>query len=280
MPEHTDPPGRTATVPDAPTELRRVVSADGTGIVLERVTRGEHDLLMLPGSVARRSVWTPVAALLDGRYTCWLMDRRGKGDSDDTEPYGLEREYADVAAAAASLDGPVTLAGHSSGAICALGGALRGAPIAQLVLYEPPWPVVREPVPTGRVDAIDALVAAGDRDGALELALREMVGVPQPAIDAMRGSPAWAERCALVHTWPREMREVETLPDVSELGAITVPTLMIYGTRTTQHLRDSTTAVAEVLPSARVVGLQNEAHYALLTAPDVVAEAILAGTAR
>lgn len=274
-----DPTGSTATVPDTPVELRRAVSADGTEIALERVTRGEHDLLMLPGSVAGRSVWAPVAARLDGRYTCWLMDRRGKGDSGDTEPYGLEREYADVVAAAASLDGPVTLAGHSSGAICALGGALRGAPITQLVLYEPPWPVVRESVPSDRVDAIDALVVAGDRDGALELALREMVGVPQPAIDAMRAGPAWAERCALVHTWPREMREVETLPDTSELGAISVPTLMIYGIRTTQHLRDSTMAVAEVLPSARVVGLPDEAHYALLTAPDAVAEAILAGAA-
>ncbi|WP_328306717.1 alpha/beta fold hydrolase [Actinomycetospora sp. NBC_00405] len=61
--------------------LRRVVSADGTEIVLERVTDGDRDLLLVPGGPSRRARWAAVAAGLANRWSCWLVDRRGKGDS-------------------------------------------------------------------------------------------------------------------------------------------------------------------------------------------------------
>lgn len=279
--DSTDPTAPATVLPDPPSERRRIVSADGTEIALERTTRGPQTLLTLSGGPSLRSAWARVAAHLDGQYSCWLMDRRGKGDSGDTPPYALEREYEDVAAAVASLDGPVTLAGHSSGAICALGAALGDAQIAQLALYEPPWPVGRPRVPAERIDAVEMLAAAGDRAAALELALRDIIGIPQAVIDALRGSPPWIERCALVHTWPREMREVEALPpDVSHLAAITVPTLMIHGSHSPHYLLDSTRSVARVLPSARVVGLAGQSHDALGTAPEAVAGAILTGLPR
>jgi pimeloyl-ACP methyl ester carboxylesterase len=146
--------------------LRRVVSADGTTIVLERVTDGEHDLLLVPGGPSRRSRWAAVAAGLAGRWSCWLVDRRGKGDSGDTAPYALEREYEDLAAAVVSFPRPVALAGHSSGAICVLGAAALVTPAA-LVLYEPPFPVGLEIYDPGVVARLEALLAAGDPERAL-----------------------------------------------------------------------------------------------------------------
>jgi hypothetical protein len=46
--------------------------------------------------------------------------------------------FEELAAIVASFDQPVSTAGHSSGAICVLGAALRGIPMVALVLDEPP----------------------------------------------------------------------------------------------------------------------------------------------
>jgi len=257
--------------------LRRVVSADGTEIVLERVTDGDHDLLLVPGGPSRRTRWAAVAAGLAGRWSCWLVDRRGKGDSGDTAPYALEREYEDLAAAVTSFPGPVALAGHSSGAICVLGAAGLVTPAA-LVLYEPPWPVGRPRVPAERIDAVDDLVTRGDREAAVALAFREMVGVPEPVLAGLRRSPAWSESTDLIHTWPREMRAVEALPgDLGVLAGITAPALVLVGGASPEHLRVSSCAVAAALPTATAVQLEGQGHSALVTAPDVVAAAIRDG---
>ena len=75
----------------ATTELRRVRSADGTSIALERVTEGRRCWSRFRADPTAGARGRPIAALLEGTHSCWLMDRRGKGDSGDTAPYGLER---------------------------------------------------------------------------------------------------------------------------------------------------------------------------------------------
>src|SRR3954454_2477125 len=256
------------------TELRRVTSADGTAIALERVTQGPALLLMVPGGPNGRRAWAAVAALLEGTHSCWLMDRRGKGDSGDTAPYSLEREYEDVGAAATSFDGPVAVAGHSSGAVCALGAAARGAQLGGLILYEPPWPHEGWHSPTAHADEMDELIAAGQAERALEVGLR-MVGLPAAAIEAMRGGPGWADRVALVHTWPREIRQIALLsPDLAPLQRIIAPALLLDGEMSPAHHRHATAAIAAALPTATVTELPGQGHTALQLAPHLVADAI------
>ena len=97
--------------------------------------------MFVHGGVSDRGAWRAVADRLDGS-TCHYVDRRGRGLSkDERSQYSLEREYDDIAAVLASLPGPAHLAGHSSGAICALGAASRSDRVAALTLYEPPLPV-------------------------------------------------------------------------------------------------------------------------------------------
>jgi pimeloyl-ACP methyl ester carboxylesterase len=212
--------------------------------------------------------------VLQGTYSCWLMDRRGKGDSGDTGSYSLQREYEDVAAAADSFDGPVTVAGHSTGAICVLGAATRGAQLAGLILYEPPWPYEGWQSPTAHADEMDELIAEGKPEHALERGL-QVVGLPPAAIEAMRGGPGWAERVALVHTWPREIREVARLsPDLTPMRTIVAPVLLIDGEMSPPHHRNATSAIAAALPASTVAELPGQSHTALGTAPHVVADAI------
>jgi pimeloyl-ACP methyl ester carboxylesterase len=87
------------------TEVRTVTSSDGTPLAVHRVTRGDHNVLMVPGGPSSGARWADVARQLDGHLSCWLMDRRGRGASGDTAPYSFEREYDDLSAAASALGG-------------------------------------------------------------------------------------------------------------------------------------------------------------------------------
>jgi pimeloyl-ACP methyl ester carboxylesterase len=147
------------------------------------------------------------------------------------------------------------------------------------VLYEPPWPVDGPLADPKQIEAVESLIAAGDRDGALELAFGAMVGVPAAVLEEMKRSPAWNEWRAHAHTWPREMREVEALPpDLSALRRVTVPVLLLLGELTAGPLRHATDAIAAALPHATVTELPGQGHGALGMAPDLVAAALLNAT--
>ena len=259
-----------------PDAQQSVVAPDGARITITRVSRGPRDLLLVPGTGSPGAHWALVTALLDGCFSCWVMDRRGKGASGDREPYSIEREYDDVAAVLASFDGaPIGVAAHSSGAIVVLGAVARGAAAAWMVLYEPPWPVDGRLAPAERIDAVEALIAAGDRDAALEVALRETMGIRAPWVEFMKSAPVWPDMLALAHTFPRELRAIAALSaSVDHLATITIPALVLCGTHTTAPLRRAATAIADVLPAATLAELPEQGHGALGTAPDLVARAI------
>ena len=92
----------------------------------------------------------------------------------------------------------------------------------------------------------------------------------------MKQAPSWSRRVAHAHTWSREAREVERLPESPDvLRGIPSPVLLLVGGESPEHLRASTAAVADALPDATVVELPGQSHAALQTAPALVTEAIL-----
>ena len=77
-----------------------------------------------------------------GRYVLVLRSgSAGSGASGDGREFSIEREYEDVASVVAAVEAPVTLFGHSYGALCVLGAARLDGAVDRLVLYEPPLPV-------------------------------------------------------------------------------------------------------------------------------------------
>ncbi len=92
--------------------------------------------------VATHRGWELVLPELQKHFTAYAMVRRGRGESGDAAEYSLEREVEDVVALIDSTDGPVSLLGHSHGAILALEAALRRTDrVRRLVLYEGGFPV-------------------------------------------------------------------------------------------------------------------------------------------
>lgn len=244
---------------------RMVTSSDGTAIGFESAGAGPH-VLFVHGGVSDRDAWRLVANGLD-EYTHHLLDRRGRGlSADEASDYSFEREYEDIAAVVASLDGPVHVAGHSSGAICTLGAAMR-TKVASLVLYEPPIPVLR-PLSSDAIETMERAIEEGRHADAVRGGLTGIAGVPEAVADFMAQDP---KRLALIETWARECREINRLAaDASAYAAIDVPTLLLVGTTTSEYHRAGVDALAATMPQAEIAELPGQGHGALASAPAMV----------
>jgi pimeloyl-ACP methyl ester carboxylesterase len=256
--------------------MSQVKSKDGTAIAYERVGAGPP-LILVDGALCSRAFgpMPKLAPLLAQRFTVYFYDRRGRGESGDTPPYAKDREIDDLAALIGAAGGAATLVGLSSGAALALEAAAARLPVTGVVAYEPPY--VEPPGATrGRAhqSRLQELIAAGDRGGAVRYFMRDMVGVPAPAIWIMRFMPGlWRKLAAVGHTLPYDAAVMGdfTVP-TERLGKVGVPTLVMHGSKTDARLKRAAGEVAGAVPAARsrtLVG-QNHNVSAAVLAPAVV----------
>ncbi|MEE4545452.1 alpha/beta hydrolase [Streptomyces sp. V4-01] len=100
---------------------------------------GRPCLLLLHGLLGRASHWADSARRLSPRYRVLALDQRGHGRSDKPDgPYTPDAYAADAIAAVEQLGlGPVTLVGHSMGALTAWqAAAARPDLVAALVICD------------------------------------------------------------------------------------------------------------------------------------------------
>jgi pimeloyl-ACP methyl ester carboxylesterase len=260
----------------------RAVSRDGTEIAYW--TSGEGPpLLLVHGAPADHTRWGPLLPYLEPHATVHAMDRRGRGQSGDAPDYRLAREFEDVAAVveavAAGSGSTVDVYGHSFGGLCAFGAATVTSGIRRLVLYEG-WPVVNADavaVPPGVAERVDALVAHGNRDAAVETVFREVAMLSDEEVSGLRADPAWEARVAVVHTITRELRVLSEAAFDSERAAqITVPTLLVTGAGSADPSAADVETVAAALPNARIAVLEGQQHVADVLAPEVFARHLVA----
>jgi pimeloyl-ACP methyl ester carboxylesterase len=254
--------------------LQTVRSSDGTTIAYEQFGAGPP-LVLVHGSISDRSYWTPVVPVLAEHFTVVTVDRRGRGDSGDTDTYALEREFEDLAAVVAAIAEPVHLVGHSYGGLCALGAARVSDDLASLTLYEPAL-VDDAAIPEEFVAALEAMVAAGERDAAVELMMGELVGLPVEALADLRAdSGAWQPMVDCVHTLPRELRGVGTFAfDANSFRDLDVPTLLLRGADSPPELHVGIDMVLAAIGGARAVTMPGVGHEAVTTGPDVLVTAL------
>lgn len=272
---------QTETMRSVAATMSRVVSRDGTEIA--HWTSGDGPpLLIVHGTSGSHERFAPLLPYLEPHATVHVMDRRGRGGSSDAPEYDLEREFEDVAAVvdaiAEASDSKVDVYGHSYGGECAFGAAVLTTNIRSLVLYEGWPPVLPEKLkfPSGVEERLDALVASGEREAALELFWREVVKISEEDLRAVRAQPTWPSRLATVHTITREFRAFfEDTFDPQRAARVAVPVLLVVGTDTPEELRDDPETVAAALPDARIVTLEGQQHIADVLAPELFAERML-----
>lgn len=266
---------------DGAARRRTIRSADGTRIAL--FSSGDPaapPLLLVHGATADHTTFRAVEPVLARRFAVHAMDRRGRGASGDGPTYAVEREFEDVAAVADALavetGRAVDVIGHSYGGRCALGAALRTDRIRRLVVYEgAPEPPEARYDPPGFRSAFDALLAAGDHDGALELFFRRIVGMDDVQVDAYRASPTWPARVAAAATIPRELdAEASPAAGLEVVGAVRCPVLQVLGGESLPTFRLATEALDARLVDSRIVVIDGAAHAAHHTHPEAFVAAV------
>lgn len=244
-----------------------VASSDGTAIAAWRTGSGPP-LVLVHGTTADHTRWAQVSPLFEAHFTVYAIDRRGRGSSGDAVVYSVAQEGDDVAAVVDSIGGPVSLLGHSYGALCCLEAAMRTGQIGRLVLYEPPIPTGIEIVPAETRAAIEALLARGEREPALLMFFRDVVHVPAGQLDMLRAHPAWPGRLAAAHTLGREIRiEAEYRLDFDRLRAVRTPALLLLGGDSPAYQHEATRRLDAVLPVSRILEMPGQQHMAMDTIP-------------
>ena len=250
---------------------RFVISQDGTEIACRVSGRGPA-LVLVHGTTGSDFSWRFVEPLLAERFTLYLMQRRGRGQSGDAPAYSLAREAEDVGALVDSIGGPVDVFGHSFGAACALEAALVTRNLRSLVLYEPG---IEVPYAPGSIEEQERLAAEGRYEELIEFVMAGEGVLTPEELTAFKTSPSWPARVELAWTIPRESRE-ESRYTVSpdRFAGVVAPTLLLLGSESGDMFREGVEEVRAALPDARLAMLDGQGHAATLTAPDLVADVV------
>ena len=246
-------------------------SADGTVIAYDRTGDGPP-LIVAVGAFCDRRSFVPSAGLTE-RFTVYTYDRRGRGDSGDTQPYSPDREVDDLAAvisAAVSGSGSKAYAfGHSSGGALVLRAAAQGVPLTAVASYEAPFvvPGTRE-VARDPADRIREMVAAGRRGNAVRYWMTSVVAAPPAVLTMMEGSPAWPALEALTHTLPYDIALTGDQGVPASLAAIAMPILVLGGSTSPDWFHRTVQETAAVIPGAKLVMMEGYDHG---VPPEVIA---------
>jgi pimeloyl-ACP methyl ester carboxylesterase len=243
--------------------MSHVVSGDGTRIGYERLGSGPA-LVLIDGAMCSRAFgpMPKIAALLREHFTVYLYDRRGRGDSSDTQPYAKAREVEDIEALIDAAGGSAFAVGLSSGAALALEAAAGSARITKLAVYEPPFMVDdQRHAQLNHEGKLKALVTSGQRGAAVKYFMRDMVDVPAPFVlmmQLMRGT--WGKLKSVAHTLPYDAAVMGDWQIPARLTGLKTPTLAMYGGKTETRLKRSVEELAQVLPNVRQQVLPGQTH--------------------
>ena len=240
-----------------------VTSKDGTTIAYEKAGNGDVVILVL-GALNSRKSGSRLVKLLASHFTVVSYDRRGRGDSTDTEPYSPHREFEDIVSLIDAVGGPVCLYGHSSGAAIALqvAGKLYKQ-VRKLAIYEAPYSLDDEECKTTNeyYGQLKKLLKDGRKGDAVALFIRS-AGVSDKQIQALKKMPMWRglELMAPTLAYDSEiLGEGHALP-VALLKSIKVPTLIMHGGAGTIHMRDTAHAISKYIPNMQIRTLAGQTH--------------------
>jgi len=241
--------------------MRKVVSKDGTSIAYDQLGKGPA-VILISGASTSHEANTALAERLSSHLTIYNYDRRGRGDSSDTLPFSVEREFEDLEALIAEAGGSASLWGSSSGAILGLQAAARGLPITKLALWEPPFSVDEDGLRRFKEyeTRLGELLAQGRRSDAAALFMSQ-VGLPPDFIEAARSEPWWAAQEAIAPTLAYDAAVMgDSLVPVQQAASVTIPTLVLDGGTADPFFHAAAQALVSVMPHAQLRSLPGQPH--------------------
>jgi pimeloyl-ACP methyl ester carboxylesterase len=258
--------------------MKTVQSADGTTIAFDQLGKGPA-LILVGGALEQRAMdseTAQLAPLLAQHFTVLHYDRRGRGDSTDTQPYAVEREIEDIDALITKAGSSAFVFGISSGAALALEAAIKlGDKVKKLAMYEAPYnddEAARQAWKAYRKQLAEVL-AHGRRGKALALFML-LVGMPPDHLDGVRQHPMWTMWEAVAPTLAYDaavMGEDASVPN-EKAASVAVPALVMDGGASYPFMHVTALALAKEMPHAQHRRLPGQTHE---VAPQVLAPVLV-----
>lgn len=195
-------------------------------------------------------------------FTVYNYDRRGRGDSGDTQPYAMQREIDDIEALIDAAGGEAYLYGHSSGAVLALEASLRlSDKVTKVVMYDPSY-VNNESEKADYDDMcqkIYALLKGGKNKEAMSSFLSG-IGIPKVYVFLMQLMSCWKTMVALAPTLAYDISLTRDLPPLERAARSTTPTQIVVGEKSPVGIHDVAAQLMKAIPRAKLVHLSGQDH--------------------
>lgn len=265
--------------------IHRTVSTDGTEIAARVHGEGPPLVLVPAGPGDAETTWRHLLPHLTDRFTCYLLNTRGRGLSDDHPDHSPRRLMEDIGAFVGSLDEPAAIVewGSFVGAGWSLFAAGEAPGVLAVATYDPLVIDVAPDEDAARLEAVFERVQALAAEGRLEDAARSFVeGLAEHGYyteeDMADGATHafWSASAERIPMFFGEMEQAhdEESPDPSEpseLAGIRVPVLLLQGERSHRMNVEFVRYLAWHLPDSRVGKVQGAGHYGPHTHPEAVA---------
>ena len=250
--------------------MKTVFSKDGTRIAYDLSGQGPT-VILVDGALQYRAFdqgMAQLAELLSPHFTVIHYDRRGRGDSTDTQPYAVEREIEDIEALVDASGGTASLYGISSGAALAMEAAIAlDGKIRKLAMYEAPYN--DDDVARRRwqeyIKKLGGLLAEGRKGDAVGLFMM-YVGMPEEQLEGMHHHPMWplweAVGQTLWYDHAALLGEEASIP-IERAARVKIPTLVMSGSESFPFMEETARVLIKAMPIAQHRILPGQTHEVL-----------------
>jgi len=264
--------------------IHRATSDDGTEIA-GRVHGQGPPLVLVPGAMSDGEfVWRPLLPLLTDHFACFAMSTRGRGLSGASTDLGPERLVQDVTAFVDSIGEPVALFGWSQGGYVALGAVESTSAVSAAAVFEPAVTSVMSEQVAGEFMERFTTMGALAADGELEAAARTFVSwlANDDEVADAESLGFFSRFAENVPGFLEELQqtfrsEAPRTTDPTELATISVPLLLMHGTRSTplEWWLDGVHHVSEHARDSHLCEIDGAGHFGPMSEPAAVADELI-----
>ncbi len=247
--------------------MEKVISKDGTSIAFGKTGKGPS-LVLVDGAFCYSKYGnTPgLVPLLSDYFTVYYYDRRGRGESSDTDPYSVDNEVWDLKKIIDKTGEEPFICGFSSGASLIIHLIGKGVKVKKIALFEPPYVATSSYntiPPEDAATKLNSFVRLNKRDEAVKYFMTKVMGMPAIFVFLLKqfGKSIWEENKSVANTLSYDVAIMGSYSVPKQIAAsINVPTLVIGGEKSSGNLRQGIEDVAKEIPQSQIKWLRGQKH--------------------
>ena len=242
------------------------ISDDGTEIAFSKEGKGPA-LILVDGAFCYRDhgVTPRIKDLLTSHFTVYSYDRRGRGESNDRQPYTVTKEVSDLNGLIKLTGEAPYIAGFSSGAALLMHALHAGINAKKVAFFEPPFTnsVGDGSSPGAALTALNTHLQNANKSEAVRYFMKNVMGMPAFVVTIFKlfARESWNKNESVADTLPYEILILDDFRvPRDKLSDVKVPAIVIGGEKSPRKLREAVEATATALPKGKTVWLKGQSH--------------------